>query len=92
MGSAHQGAGNHEQAITLYRRALEERPNATWIYRSLASVLVDAGRTDEAEAAYALLMESHADLTAGKIREAMVFTPDYMDRMLANLKTLGLPD
>jgi adenylate cyclase len=92
MGHAYQGAGDLEQAIELLRRALEERPNATWIYRSIASVLVAAGRIDEAKAAYALLIESNPDLTASKIRNAMVFSPKYMDRMLANLKTLGLPD
>ena len=92
MASAYQGAGDSEQAIRLYRRALEERPNATWIHRSLASVLVAAGRIEEAKAAYALLMESHPDLTASKIRKAMVFSSTFMDRMLANLKTLGLPD
>jgi adenylate cyclase len=92
MASAYQGAGDHEQAIGLFRRALEERPNATWIYRSLASELFAAGRTEEAKTAYALLMESHPDLSAGKIRKAMVFSPEFMDRLLANLKTLGLPD
>ena len=92
MASAYQGAGDYEQAIGLFRRALEERPNAAWIYRSLAWALVDAGRIEEAKAAYALLMESYPDLTADKIRKAMVFSPEFMDRMLANLKTLGLPD
>ena len=92
MASAYQGAGDPEQAIGLFRRALEERPNATWIYRSLAWALVDTGRIDEAKEAYALLTESYPDLTADKIRKAMVFSPEFMDRMLANLKTLGLPD
>ena len=92
MGSAYTYSGDYEQAIGLFRRALEERPNAAWIYRSLASVLVSAGRIEEAKGAYALLMESYPDLTASKIRKAMVFSPTVMDRMLADLKTLGLPD
>jgi adenylate cyclase len=92
MGSAYTCSGDYEQAIGLFRRALEERPNAAWIYRSLASVLVSAGRIEEAKGAYALLMESYPDLTASKIRKAMVFSPTVMDRMLADLKTLGLPD
>ena len=92
MGPAYQGAGEYEKSIGLYRRALEERPNATWIHRSLASVLVAADRIEEAKASYTLLIESNPDLTAVKIRKAMVFSPTFMDRMLTNLKTLGLPD
>ncbi len=39
-----------------------------------------------------MLIESHPDLSASKIRKAMVFSPNFMDQLLANLKTLGLPD
>jgi adenylate cyclase len=92
MASAYTCADDYERAIGLFRRALEERPNAAWIYRNLASVLVSAGRVKEAKVAYALLMESYPDLTARKIRKAMVFSPTFMDRVLANLKTLSLPD
>jgi len=92
MGSAHQGAGENEQAIRLFRRAIEERPHAVWIYRSLAAVLAGAGRIEEANEAYNMLMKSYPDLTGSQIRKAMVFSPEFMDRMLASLKTLGLPD
>jgi adenylate cyclase len=92
MASAYQGAGQYDRAVDYYRRALQERPHAVWIYRSLASSLVGAGRMEEAKTAFDRLMASYPDLTIDKIRQAMVFSPEYMERMLGNLKTLGLPD
>ncbi len=92
MASAYEGAGNCEKAIEFYQRALQERPNAIWIYRSYASGLVGAGKIEEAKHAYAKLMEAYPDITAQKIHQAMVFTPKFMNRMLKNLKMLGLPD
>ena len=92
MASANEVAGNYDEAAALYRRGLEERPHAMWIYRSLAPVLVGAGRMAEAEEAYAVLMKTYPDLTTGKIRQAMVFSDDVLDRMIANLKKLGMAD
>lgn len=92
IGSAYEGAEQYEQAAEHYRRALEERPHAAWIYRNYAAVLLAAGRPEEAKGAYDKLIAHYPDLTAEKIRQAMVFSPAFMDRMLANLKRLGLPD
>jgi hypothetical protein len=36
-------------------------------------------------------MESYPDLTAAKVREAMVFSDVLLDRMTAQLRKLGLP-
>jgi adenylate cyclase len=91
MGSAKQVAEQYDEAAALFNRALEERPHAHWIYRNLAAVLSGAGRTDEANQAYAKLMESYPDLTAAKVREAMVFSDVLLDRMTAQLRKLGLP-
>ena len=74
-----------------FQRALQERPHTYWIYRSLAPVLVLAGRMDEARKAYAVFQEHFPDVTQQKIRDAMVFTPQFMDRMLEGLNALGLP-
>jgi adenylate cyclase len=35
IGSAHEVAQEYDEAAAFYRRALEERPNASWIYRNL---------------------------------------------------------
>ncbi len=92
MGSAHELAQDYDKAAAFYRRALEERPNADWIYRNLASSLSGAGRTEEAEQAFARLMRSYPDLTVSKFKRAMVFSDAALDRMAENLRKLGLPD
>ena len=92
IGSAHEVAQEYDMAATFYRRALQERPNASWIYRNLASSLSGAGRTEEARQAYAELMRSYPDLTISKFKQAMVFSPAVLDRMAENLRQLGLPD
>lgn len=92
MGSAHEVAGEYDQAVAFYRRGLEERPHAIWIYRNLASSLAGAGRLEEAKEAYAQMLRGYPDLTAARLRQAMVFTPAFLDRMVDNLRKLGLPD
>jgi len=92
MGSAHEVAQEYDKAAAFYRRALEERPNASWIYRNLASSLSGAGRVEEAKQAFAELMRSYPDLTISKFKQAMVFSPAVLDRMAGNLRRLGLPD
>jgi adenylate cyclase len=92
MGSAHEVAQEYDTAAGFYRRALEERPNASWIYRNLASSLSGAGRVEEAKQAFAELMRSYPDLTVSKYKQAMVFSPAVLDRMAEYLRKLGLPD
>jgi adenylate cyclase len=92
IGSAHEVQGDLEQAIAFYRRGLSERPHAEWLYRHLASALAGLGRMDEARQAYAQMLRAYPDMTATKFREAMVFAPQVLDRMVENLKALGLPD
>jgi adenylate cyclase len=92
LASAHEVAQDYDKAVALYRRGLEERPHAVWIYRNLASSLSGAGRTDEAREAYAVMMSSYPDLTVSRLRQAMVFSPAALDRMVENLRKLGLPD
>jgi adenylate cyclase len=92
IASAHEVAQEYDIAAAFYRRALEERPNAKWIYRNLASVLSGAGRFDEAKEAFAELMLTYPDLTVSKFKQAMVFSPAVLERMAANLRKLGLPD
>ena len=40
LGAAHEVAQDYDKAVAHYRRALEERPHAMWIYRNLAVVVV----------------------------------------------------
>jgi len=92
IGSAHEVAQEYDQAASFYRRALEERPNASWIYRNLASVLSGAGRVEEAKQVFAKLMRYYPELTISRFKQAMVFSPAVLDRMTENLRKLGLPE
>jgi adenylate cyclase len=92
LGSAHEVAQEYDKAAAFYRRALEERPNAGWIYRNLASSLSGAGRVEEAKRAFAEMMRNYPDLTVAKFKQAMVFSAVPLNRMAENLRKLGLPD
>jgi adenylate cyclase len=92
LGSAHEIAEEYDKAAAFYRRALEERPNAYWIYRHLASSLSGAGRLEEAKQAFAEMIRSYPDLTIAKFKQAMVFSQVPLHRMAENLRKLGLPD
>jgi adenylate cyclase len=92
LGSAHEVAQEYDKAAAFYRRALEERPNAGWIYRNLASSLSGAGHVDEAKRAFVEVMRNYPDLTISKFKQAMVFSPATLNRMAENLRRLGLPD
>ena len=92
IGSAHEVAQRYGEAAAFYRRALEERPNANWIYRNLASVLSGAGRLEEGREVFSTLMGYYPDLTISKFKQAMVFSPAVLNRMAENLRKLGLPD
>jgi adenylate cyclase len=92
MGSAHQIAQDYDKAIALFKRALEERPHADWIYRNLTPALVGGGYMEEASDAYAHLIDHYPDLTVEKIEQAMIFSKASLERMVENLKKLGLPD
>ncbi|HEY1426964.1 MAG TPA: TIR domain-containing protein [Caulobacteraceae bacterium] len=92
IGSAHEIEGAYDEAVAFYRRGLEEQPHARWMHRHLASALCGAGRMDEARLAYAQMMQVYPDMTASKFRRAMAFSTDAVDRMVANLRALGLPD
>ena len=91
IGSAHEIAERYDDALARYRRALQERPHAHWILRNIVSSLAGAGRIEEARAEYARLCAEYPGLTAAKFRNAMVFSPVVLDRMIANLKKVGLP-
>jgi adenylate cyclase len=92
LGSANEVAQKYDEAAAFYRRALEERPNAHWLYRNIASSLSGAGRMDEARAAFAEMLRYYPDLTISKFKQAMVCSPATLDVMGANLRKLGLPE
>ena len=92
MASAHEVAERYDEAVALYRRALQERPHAEWILRQLVAALAGAGRMDEAAVEFKRLMAAYPDLTVAKFKEALVFSPATLERMGANLRKAGLPE
>jgi adenylate cyclase len=90
MGSAHEGAQRFDDSVREYQRALEERPNAYWIYRHLAAALYTAGRTAEAKQAFATLMAHFPELTVARVREALLNPEPSLTRVTDSLKALGL--
>jgi len=92
LGSSYELLGEYDKAVEMYRRGLQERPNARWIYRHLAESLSGAGRIDEAKAVFVELLRSYPDFTIAKFRQAMVFAHDAVDRMAENLRRIGVPE
>jgi adenylate cyclase len=92
MASSNEVAERYEEAVALYRRALQERPHALWILRHLVGSLVGAGRLDEARVERARLLEAYPGFTISKFRKAMVFLPARIEKMAANLRAIGIPD
>ena len=92
MGSAHEVAQQYDEAAAFYRRALEERPNATGSIATWRRRLSGAGRMDEAREAFAEMLRYYPELTISKFKQAMVCSPATLDVMGANLRKLGLPE
>jgi adenylate cyclase len=92
IGSSHEVAQNFDKAVEFYRRALLERPHATWIYRNLASALAGAGRIEEAKVAFDEMLRNYPGLTVSKFKQAMVFSGPTLERMGHRLKSLGLAE
>jgi adenylate cyclase len=92
MGSANEISSRYDNAVAMYRRALQERPHADWILRNVVSALAGAGRMDEAAAELKALLAAYPDLTITKFKTAMVFSPATLERMAANLRKVGLPE
>jgi adenylate cyclase len=90
IGSAHEVMEEHDKAVAFYRRALQERPHASWLFRNLTTSLVGAGQMEQAREAFAEMMRHYPDLTASKFKEAMVFSAPVMERMARQLESLGL--
>jgi adenylate cyclase len=92
IGSAKEVALKYDEAVAFYRRGLEEKPNAHWLYRNIASSLAGAGRMEEAREAFAEMLRHYPDLTIAKFKQAMVCSPATLEVMGANLRKLGLPE
>jgi adenylate cyclase len=91
LASARQVARDDKGAAALFQRALQERPNALWIHRNLAPALLGAGRLDEARASRDILLATYPRFSIRQYKDAMVFSPAVLERIAAQLATLGVP-
>jgi adenylate cyclase len=92
IGSSFQVAGDDNAAVEMFQRALYERRNAHWIHRNLAPALLGAGREQEAKQSYEAMMAAYPDITVKRFKDAMVFSPDALDRIGTLLAKLGVPE
>jgi adenylate cyclase len=91
LASARQVACDDRGAAALFQRALQERPNALWIHRNLAPALLGAERLDEARASRDILLATYPRFSIRQYKDAMVFSPAVLERIAAQLATLGVP-
>lgn len=92
IASSYQVAGDDNAAADMFQRALYERRNAHWIHRNLAPALLGAGREQEAQQSYEALIAAYPDMTVKRYKEAMVFSPQALDRIGTQLAKLGVPE
>ena len=92
IASTYQVAGDDNAAANMFQRALDERRNALWIHRNLAPALLGAGREQEAKQSYDAMMAAYPDMTVRRYKEAMVFSPQALDRIGTQLSKLGVPE
>ena len=92
LASAHQVAGDDAAAAQMFQRALDERRNALWIHRNLAPALLGAGREAEAKKSFQALLAAYPGFTIKRFKDAMVFSPQVLDRLAQQLAALGLPE
>jgi adenylate cyclase len=92
LASARQVVGDDNACADLLIRALQERPNAHWIYRNLAPALYGAGRLNEAYAARDALLAAYPKMTVRKFIEAMVFSSPVLNRISEQWRALGIPE
>lgn len=92
LGLAAFAEGRPDEAAGWTRKALHQKPAATWMFRDLATFLAHAGKIEPARAALAEFMASRPGLTASAVADALhYFEPDLLRRYLDGLNRAGLP-
>jgi adenylate cyclase len=92
IGTAYQMSREYENAILYIERGLNENADAIWAYRQLVPAYMEAGRTEDAKNGVRLLLQTYPELTATKVREAMVLPDAEMNWICNNLVKAGLPE
>jgi adenylate cyclase len=92
IGTAYEMAREYDKSIPYFERGLNENPEAIWAYRQLVPAYMEAGRREEAENGVRLLLQTYPNITATKVRLAMVLPDAEMSWICSNLVKAGLPE
>ena len=92
IGCAHFIAKRYDLAARWQKKALEAKPSAIWIHRTLAPAYALAGEMDKARESVAELMKGYPGIGIINILQAMAFSPEVMDRFAEGLRQAGLPE
>jgi adenylate cyclase len=84
--------GQYDEAIEWSHKGLSQQPEAAWHLRVLVPALIHAGRKEEAHQAFKKLIEHYPGLTIGKVRNALPFAADMVERIADGLRQTGLPE
>jgi len=91
MGLAHFAAGRPQDAVTLAKRALSERPGITWPYRDLTVYLAHHGDLAAATDALGRFTSTHPGASIASIGDGLRFMyPSLLARYLQGLQLAGL--
>ncbi len=83
----------YEEAIKLLSKSARHPNGIFWSHAQLAMAFVELDRLDEAQASLEGALRLQADLSLGSVSSMLSpVHPDFRDRMINALRTLGLPD
>jgi len=92
IGTAHKMQFDIDNSILYFERGLNENAEAIWAYRQLVPAYMEVGREEDAKNGIRLLLQAYPNLTAAKVREAMVLPDAEMNWICTNLVKAGLPE
>jgi adenylate cyclase len=84
--------GQYDEAVEWSHKGLSQQPEAAWQLRVLVPALIHAGRREEAHQAFETLMKHYPGLTISKVRNALPFAAEMVERIVDGLRQTGLPE
>jgi len=92
LGLAAFAEGRPDEAAGWTRKALHQKPAATWMFRDLATFLAHAGQDEAARKALSQFTASRPGVAVSTVADALhYFEPDLLRRYLDGLSRAGLP-
>lgn len=92
IGTAYKMLSDIDNSILYFERGLSENPEAIWAFRQLVPAYMEVGRTEDAKKGVGRLLQTYPNLTATKVRDAMVLPDAEMNWICDNLVKAGLPE